>query len=375
MPTWWRRRPTRARPSRPDPPVEDDPGVRARWAWDVLVATAMVQRGGAVRVHDAPSTRSPVAALWPLSQVLSAALAIDHLAPDDADQALLAPLAGALDRYRLGEAWATHPGASERYVDDAQWVGLAAVRAARAGAPPPAGTGGDPADWWWAVAERAARFALANQEADGGIRWVEPRPGRRRSPRNACSTAPAVELALAVAERTGAEDVVDAAVRADRWLWATLGSPEGLVWDHQEPDGRIERTIWSYNQGSAVAAAVARWRADGDAVHLDRAEATTAAALDHLARHDRLWRQPPAFDAIFFRGLVVLDAERPQPRARAVLADHAARLWHEALDPATGRFTAGGVGRYDDGGTLDHAAAVQLLALAADPTWWAGSAR
>ena len=387
-PFWQRRgegRVDRAPSPGPVRPAADVHGAadRALDAWGHLVGSAMAHRPGAVRVHDALDPRSPVAALWPFSQVLHAAVDVARLdeaggaatpAPRDpvaGDAHLTDParlvdaLYGALATYRSGEGYATHPGGSHRFYDDDAWVGLAAVQAHRQRA------GRAAAEGWLPVARRAATFVVSGQDPDGGVRWEERR--RPPSPRNACSTAPAIALALAMADLDpdASDRWVGAAAGADAWLHATLVAPDGLVWDHVEPDGRVERTVWSYNLGSVIGADLAWWRRTGEPARLDRARTTAARALDHLTEGDRLWGQPPAFDAVFFRNLLALHATDEVPGAVEALDAYLDRAWTTARHPRTGRFTEGGIGHYDDGGTLDHAALVQLFALRATPEAWA----
>ena len=368
-----------------DPGALTDPARRASWIWDRLVSTSMVRRGGnQVLVMDGPGRHAPVAAVWPLSQVLAAALDIDRLARLDADRrdrdgldrldserpdtdrrsgsgsVSVDDLAATLELYRRGDGYATHPGAGERYFDDNAWVGLDAVQAHRQLHP------GQPDSLWLHKAKRTFGVLVTGQDADGGVRWKEVAPGRPAS-RNTCSTAPTIELALALHELTGSSEALAVAERADGWLRRTLESPEGLFWDHVEADGQVEPTFWSYNQGTPVGAEVRWWRVTGDRAHLDRASALAQAALAHFAAGDRLWRQPPAFNAIFFRNLAQLHAADPQPAVVAALDQYLERVWVEARRDATGLFDAGGIGHYDDGGTLDRAALVQLYVVQALP--------
>ena len=59
---------------------------------------------------------------------------------------------------------------------------------------------------------------------------------------------------------------------------------------------------------------------------------------------DRLWKQAPSFNTIFFRNLLALDAVAPDPRYRAMLQSYLDRAWSNACDPATGLFTRGDIG-------------------------------
>ena len=67
------------------------------------------------------------------------------------------------------------------------------------------------------------------------------------------------------------------------------------------------------------------------------------------------------FLAIWFRALLGDPASRRE--AADLLVAHTDRLLAEALDRATGLFTAGGVGSYDGSTTIDQAATVQLLGM------------
>jgi hypothetical protein len=343
-----------------------DPESRARDAWQILHDTSMLRRGGRkLLVMDGPGRHAGIAAVWPLSQVVAAALDLARLDRDGVhgSAALVDDLADTLELYRWGDGYAPYPGGQERYFDDNAWVGLDAMQAHDQ-------LEGRPADSLWLhKAKRTFEVVIAGQDGDGGVRWKEG-PAGQPGGRHACSTAPAVELALRLYRATAADRYRAVAERADQWLRATLVSPDGLVWDHVDPDDSIERTVWSYNQGAAIGADVLWWRLTADRARLDRAIATAGTALDHFSVDDRLWHQPPAFNAIFFRNLLQLHAAQPQPRVMAELDRYLERVWREGRDPSSGRFTAGGIGNYDDGGSLDHAALVQLFALQAFPVDW-----
>jgi len=358
---------------RGEPPVDvadaasiSDPESRARDAWRILHDTSMLRRGGQkLLVMDGPGRHAGIAAVWPMSQVMAAVLDLARLDRDGFHRGgeLVDDLGETLELYRWGDGYAPYPGGQERYFDDNAWVGLDAVQAHDQ-------LEGRPADSLWLhKAKRTFGVVIAGQDPDGGVRWKEGPAGRPGS-RHACSTAPTIALALRLHRATGAERHREVAERADQWLWGRLASAEGLLWDHVDPDGTVERTLWSYNQGAAIGADVLWFKVTGDRARLDRAVATTGAALDHFSIDDRLWRQPPAFNAIFFRNLLQLHAAEPQPRVIAELDRYLERAWSEGRDPTSGRFTAGGIGHYDDGGSLDHAALVQLFALQAFPVEW-----
>ena len=98
-------------------------------------------------------------------------------------------------------------------------------------------------------ARRVFGFVAEGQDPDGGVRWLE---GRRS--RNTCSTAPAAAQALRLDLIERDADAEAFADRALRWLHRELRLASGLFGDHVDRFGRIDRTIWSYNQGSVAGA-------------------------------------------------------------------------------------------------------------------------
>ena len=173
-----------------EPPVDAAaivaPADRAADAWRQLVTTSMLRRGGnQLLVMDGPGRRAGIAAVWPLSQVLAAALDLERLDPAATGSAPTADLAHTVELYRRGDGYAPYPAAGERYFDDNAWLGLDFVQAHRQ-------DHGDATDSVWLHrAKRTFDFVASGQDPDGGVRWVEGGGSR-----NTCSTAPAIELAL-----------------------------------------------------------------------------------------------------------------------------------------------------------------------------------
>ena len=193
------------------------------------------------------------------------------------------------------------------------------------------------------------------------MRWAE---GRRS--RNACATGPSASLALRLHLLSADADLLARARRALRWLEATLRLPSGLIADHEDR-GRLDETVWSYNQGAAAGAWALLHRATGEPAALETAHTLATASLAHFT-DERLWVHPPVFNAIWFRNLLALDALAPLPGLPARLDGYLTRAWTHGRDPDTGLFTAGEIGSYDGTPTIDHAGLTQLLALRAWPT-------
>jgi hypothetical protein len=313
---------------------------RADRAWATLRSSFIRPgRGEILEVREGPEAgRAP---LWPTSQILAAAIDVGAGRDDLSDaRGLARGLAG----FRRGDAYAERPRRRRRYFDDNAWVGLELVRLhLRTGDPDPL-----------ADARRVFAFVAGGQDPDGAVRWVEG--GRSR---NACSTAPAAELALQLhlVEPDGA--LVRFARRAMGWLDGTLRLASGLIADHED-GGRVDPAVWSYNQGSALGAFALLHRAQERDADLDAAMRLAHVSLDRF-RGETLWTHPPVFNAVWFRNLADLDAIAPVPGLADALDHYLDRVWRDGLDPDTGWFTRGGIGSYDGTPAIDHGGLTQLF--------------
>jgi hypothetical protein len=319
---------------------------RALGAWEPLRRSCLVDGpNGSLQVLEGPG--GELAPIWPVSQVLAAAIDLSMLT-DDLDDAEL--IVRGMRDYERGDGYVPKPGQRRHYFDDNAWLGLCFAQLH-------VQTG---EERWLRRARRVFAFVREGQDADGGVRWVE----RRRS-RNTCSTAPAAQLALRLRLAGGGPATLSFARSALEWLDRTLRLPSGLYADHVNGP-RLDRTIWSYNQGSTAGAHLLVFRVEGDDSARERA---TETAIASLRRFDggRLWRQPPVFNAIWLRNLMALAAVEPLPGLGDTIDAYVERIWTEARDPTSGLFTAGGIGSYDGTPTIDHAGTVQLFALRAWP--------
>ncbi len=299
---------------------------RAEGAWRALLATCTDRDGDVLRLREAPR-RERAASVWPLSQAIAAGVDLVAAGLDVGED--LDGLLRSLRAYAKRDGgWAPTPRADRRYFDDNAWIGLASSRLH--------GVTGARRDL--DRSKRALGFVMRGEDPDGGVRWAE---GRRS--RNTCSTAPGALLALRIHERGDDPEALDFATRSLGWLDATLRRPDRLYADRID-GARLERTVWSYNQGSAAAAHAWRHRATGDLVSRDLARATATATVGWLGRDDRLWHQPPIFNAIAFRGLLAVHDRTPIRGLIELLDGYLDRAWLEARDPDTGLYTRRGIG-------------------------------
>ena len=322
----------------PSAPVDDVATWRRRAdeAWGAMASRAFVVRRGRLAVREPGGLRA--VPLWPFSQVLHAGAAV--AAPES--PALLA----SLESYRRGSAYAERPSTRRRYYDDNAWVGLALL---------------DHREIDGAV--RVLTFlregCVALADGSLGVRWVEGGAAL-----HACSTGSTGLVAARLSRQVdGAERgaLIELAGRCAAFL-ERLHDTDGMVADHRRPDGSVDPGVYTYNQGLLVGLLTELDRVD-DALELAQRVRTVFDA-------DRLWAHPPAFNAILVRELLRLDPVRPEAGLRSWCSDYLTRVWNEARDPVTGLFTSGGIGRYDSGLVLDHAAltgAMAALATSAAP--------
>lgn len=173
----------------------------------------------------------------------------------------------------------------------------------------------------------------------GGIRWKVAAGNRSR---NTCANAPVAEAAALVHAMTGDASVLQWAVRIYGWVRGALLGADGLYLDRVMPDGTRAPDRWTYNQGTMVGAGVLLFAATGEARYLEEAGATAAAALERFDVATLMRPNGPAFNAIFFRNLLLLDRHRPDRRVRELASAYGDAAWAAwiARPGASGRLGA-----------------------------------
>ena len=325
---------------------------RASFAWEGL-RTGM---GGMESLKERPGDGTITA--WPYGQVMTAALNQAKLSGDYTD---FNQLVEGLERYHHPDGgYSPSPGRfgfhGNRFMDDNAWIGLVFVQAALQ----------QPEAGHLQKAREIADFLLRSRNPDGGLIWEE---GNRNPSYNTATFGPTIELSLRLYKLTGEQKYLSAADGMTKILDRELRRPDGLYADNLDlGSGKVEPTVWSYNQGTPVGAHLLWYDLTGDVSHLEKARETAQAALQHFGP-EGLWKQPPAFNAIFFRNLMKLE----DPVVEKSIDGYLERAWTEALDPETGLFNKAGhgMGSYEGHGnvsTLDQAALTQLLALQSWPS-------
>lgn len=337
-----------ARAAAPAPSPEQVALTRAEASYAALAA---------LRSQPADAHGSGVYA-WPLSQALYATLEISAL-PGAAGAyradaaAILDSLAHYREPGRIG-GYASlalppfGPGGA-LYYDDNEWIAFDLLEASNLGLS--SGALGRARALFRLV---TSGWAAAAAPCSGGVYWAR---GTDNHDRNAVTTENGALLGAELYLVTGERGYLRWARRMFAWSDRCLLRADGLLADHLAQDGTRDESVWSYNQGARVAAAVLLARVTGDATYLDSAEQTADTALATYGTFDT---EPRVFAAIFFRDVALLDAVRPLPAYRQALAAYGDRAWAGGRDSSTGLFA--GVGGPS---VLDQAAMVQIYGLIA----------
>ena len=292
-------------------------------AYEAARATLRRSLVGGGRFTWVREPRSPLAVtLWPYSQVLHAYALSDPVS----GPARFPGLARGLRAYRDPKgAYRETPVRGDRYYDDNAWVALALMQHQAFSAD----------DTWRERAAGIEKFIETGFDPQtGAIRWVED-----GDTLNACSTGAAALLRI----------LLDKPIDAELDFLASLRNSEGLVRDHVRADGTIEPSVYSYNQGLLLAAAMR-------AGHRQLADEAAAAGAAFFTV-ERLWDQPVCFNAVYVKAQLRHGQDDNVRR-------YAQRLADQGPDDR-GWFTQ--AGRYDDGKVLDTAGALQILTLVAFP--------
>ena len=157
----------------------------------------------------------------------------------------------------------------------------------------------------------------------GGVFWEDV----SGSQRNTSSNAANAEVGLELYRLTNNGIDLFAAAAMYQWVNKCLVSPGGLYYDHVNPGGSVNTTIWSYNQGTMVGAGVLLYQITGDGGYLTAARATAGAALAYFGTGATLQGQGPAFNAIYFRNLFVLNQVQPNSAYGSEAQAYASYMW------------------------------------------------
>ncbi len=157
----------------------------------------------------------------------------------------------------------------------------------------------------------------------GGVFWEDVSGSQRNTTANAANAEAGLELYQLTKDTTD----LSWATRMYQWVDTCLASSSGLYYDHVNPGGSVNTTIWSYNQGAMIGAGVLLYQITANASYLTAAENTATAAVSYLGTGTTLQSQGPAFNAIYFRDLFVLNQVQPNSAYGAQAQAYATYMW------------------------------------------------
>ena len=166
----------------------------------------------------------------------------------------------------------------------------------------------------------------------GGVFWTQAPWSKDR---NTVSNAPAAQIGLHLYKITGDSYYLDWAKKMYDWVNGCMLAPNGLYWDHIDLNGNINKTQWSYNQGTMIGASVLLYEATGDWSYLERAVSIADAAMKYYGS-SRLYSQPIIFNSIFFENLLMLDDIKKNSKYRDYIQNYADEVWTTLRNPQTG---------------------------------------
>lgn len=304
---------------------------------------------------------------WPFSQIHVAALDLTGLPnsgssyDDDLTRADRAQM-----RYWAKNAPGGHPGFlasplppygkfDTLFYDDNEWVGLEAMQDyAQSPSQPALG-----------IAQKIFDLAVSGWDTDdthtppGGVKWTLM---DGNTARNTVSNMPAAELGLRLYLATERQRDLTWAMRMYNWTNHTLQRADGLYYDHVDPNGHVDRSIWSYNQGVPIAVNLLLYRITKSDAYLQEAQRISAAAYQYFVVGGRLSSQPLSFNAIFLKHALALEAQTGGSQWRAATQSYADSIWRDR-DSKTGLIHVGGSSSRTD--VIEQAAATQIFAMLA----------
>jgi hypothetical protein len=250
------------------------------------------------------------------------------------------------------------PGGDSFY-DDNEWVGIELARLYTLDHDPSA----------LQQAEQVMEFVMAGWQTVGPAGQPLPCPGgipfsnaRGNLSRNTVTDGPAAELGVQLYRITHQARYLQFAEMAYAWVRTCMLEASNLYADHINLNGSIERTLWSYNQGSMMGAGALLYQATHDGAYLYEARQTARAALAYFT-YSRLSSENPFFAEVYFRNLLYLDSVTHDPPGSLPVREYAYYAWlrHRLSDNL---FAYGSPPTAE---LLRQAAIVQIYALLATP--------
>ncbi len=339
------------------------PAARSALAYNAM--TRFMGGPASLRTADHNAGR---AAAWDYGQAMTAALDHAKLTGNYKD---FQTMSNNLQKYQKDGGYApstngTH-GQGDNFYDDNAWIGLAYAQAYKQ-------TGNKQ---YLSHAQGVFDF-LQKGMHNGGLQWKQ---NQNPPTWNTCAEGPAAELALRLHMATAQnphstnDKYVQFATQLNNNMNQHLRAPNGMYYDNVNANNpsQVSKGTYTYNQGTPIGVNTLMYQVTGDKKYLQQAQQTATSSLQYFQQGNKLWQKSPAFNAIYFRNLLQLNAVAPDPHITQALSSYTNQLWTRGRTPATDLFGTGGMGHYSapPSGSqislLDQAGVAQLFAMQAWP--------
>lgn len=210
---------------------------------------------------------------------------------------------GVLEKYFDKEnhaycAWVYFPGNDDKFYDDNAWAAAACVEAYEVTKDPL---------YRQRASEVFTGFVQNGWDKErGGVRWGTKAGFSDRKDRTVSATAASALAGLLIDKSMGTTQHRAWSKKALDWIRTELSTKDGLVYDgfYGETGKRMD-TIWTYNTGVPIRAAVAYYEATKDRAYLSWAKKMGDAAINRelSPMYDGATRDPNSrywYDAVYF---------------------------------------------------------------------------
>jgi len=178
----------------------------------------------------------------------------------------------------------------DRYYDDNQWIGIAAMDAYK--------RSHKKRDL--ELGKKICRFMLTGLDtvSGGGIYWRE---GDKQT-KNTCSNGPGIILLLQLYQATHKKAYLTQALAVYNWTNKQLKAPDNLYYDNLNVvSGQIGKHKFSYNTGTMLQSNVYLYEVTKDGRYLNEAKTIAKSAADYFLAQDH-FRDDLWFSAVLLRG-------------------------------------------------------------------------
>ncbi len=202
-----------------------------------------------------------VSYLWPLCALMQADNEMEKVIPKSD---FLHPDLAIINKYHNNlppapgyASYTMEHGGGDRFYDDNQWIGIAAMDALKR----------TKNEKWLVIGKEIYKFMMTGYDTTtgGGLYWQE---GNMKT-KNTCSNGPGIIVALQLYAATKEKAYIDTALLLYDWVNANLRSPSGLYYDNiSVGTNKVDKKQYSYNTGTMLQSAVYLYECTNDKKYL-----------------------------------------------------------------------------------------------------------